>query len=73
MAGVIRSPEGIARAECTACEWTHERSLTQKDLSPEKNRDIVVDVARNHSHRCPESGDNWSETVRVETSVSGGE
>lgn len=49
-----------------------ERALNESDLSPEDNQEIAERVAANHEHRCPESGEEWTETVDVAIDPSGG-
>ena len=74
---VLSNAVGVCRAECTACGEIFERSLEAggETVSPEDNQDILERVARNHEHRCPESGEGWSETVDVdvELDMTGGE
>ncbi|NUC75006.1 hypothetical protein HTZ84_22335 [Haloterrigena sp. SYSU A558-1] len=69
MAGVVQSPDGIVTAECEHCGVVVERDLEQAGLTVAENREIAESVAKNHAHRCPASGEGWSEAVAVDVSI----
>lgn len=57
-------------AECEHCGKILSRSLEAGDgLPAEDNREIAARVARAHEHRCPESGEEWAETVTVDVAI----
>ncbi|AEH39493.1 hypothetical protein [Halopiger xanaduensis] len=71
MSKSVAKADGVYRATCEACAWTLERALDagSETVTPEDNQDIVERVAANHAHRCPASGEEWTDTVAVDVTM----